>query len=71
MQKTLSAMKGKSWPSWVYQTFQKGLLFGILVVDTVGRVQNLEIKKTIIFNLNNCIRILKPSLVQIYQGKYL
>ena len=53
------------------QIIRTNLLSGILVVDTGGRVQNMEILKIMILNLNTLIYILKPSLVQIYQDIYL
>ena len=49
------------------QIIRTDLLSGILVVDTGRRVQNMEAMKIIII-LNLFIHILKPSLVQIYQG---
>ena len=49
------------------QIIRTDLLSGILVVDTGGRVQNMEIMLIIII-LDLFIHILKPSLVQIYQG---
>ena len=49
------------------QIIRTDLLSGILVVDTGGRVQNMEAMKIIII-LNLFIHILKPALVQIYQG---
>ena len=52
------------------QIIRIDLLSGILVVDTGGRVQNMEIMMIIII-LDLFIHILKPSLVQIYQGIYL
>ena len=54
-----------------YQIIGTDLLSEILVVDTWGRVQNMEIMNIINLNLNNFIYILKPSLVQIYQDLYL
>ena len=50
------------------QIIRTDLLSGMLVVDTGGRVQNMEIMMIIII-LDLFIHILKPSLVQIYQGK--
>ena len=49
------------------QIIRTDLLSGILVVDTGGRVQNMEIMMIIII-LDLFIHILKPALVQIYQG---
>ena len=46
------------------QIIRTDLLSGILVVDTGGRVQNMEIMMIIII-LDLFIHILKPSLVQI------
>ena len=51
------------------QIIRTDLLSGMLVVDTGGRVQNMEAMKIIIIS-NLFIHILKPSLVQIYQGIY-
>ena len=39
--------RGKSWSSRGYQIIWRDLLFGILVVDTGGRVQNIEILEKI------------------------
>ena len=50
------------------QIIRTDLLSGILVVDTGGRVQNMEAMTIIIIILNLFIHFLKPSLVQIYQG---
>ena len=47
------------------QIIRTDLLSEILVVDTGGRVQNMEIMEIDILDLNNFICILRPSLVQI------
>ena len=65
----LKDMRGKSLSSREDQIVRTDLLFGMLVVDTRGRVQNMIIMKFIMFlKVLSRLCILKPSFVHMYQG---